>query len=478
MDFLLIIRLIKQDLKVHYDANKDNFDLMTQEQQNLIKDLNDYHLNSFGDTCLMLENKNSNMYANVHEDAEECVDNQQGEWENFANDVVKEMNDDPDSVKNKVDEAYDNMDDALNEYTEDIKKSEEASGRNWSNTEEGADKAGEKIGEAEKKLEDLIDETDKLSDYQQRYIDIKNAWGAIKEAIEAAIKAYKDYLELLKEDTGKPQTPDYSTSTVGTGDEYTAASDNSGNSNNENVGTTVDTNFKGNSGNTGWTTKVAGEDGTIVKNTTKEEALEEAKKTGPTAYVDNKNGTVYVAQDKTKAENNNSTGAKGADNKRSGYAQNYKLVYPSGGSQEGLTEYEAKELLSKSPPGTQILKMASGGYTGDWNSSEGRLAILHEKELVLNKKDTSNILDAVNIVRSISNISDLVSNAISSNLAGMALSLTGLGSSTINRNISNNNSSNNTFNITAEFPNAGNVEEIREAILSLPNLAAQYLAQK
>jgi len=40
----------------------------------------------------------------------------------------------------------------------------------------------------------------------------------------------------------------------------------------------------------------------------------------------------------------------------------------------------------------------SGGYTGSWGSS-GKLATLHEKELVLNKADTSNILKAVNLTR-------------------------------------------------------------------------------
>ena len=46
-------------------------------------------------------------------------------------------------------------------------------------------------------------------------------------------------------------------------------------------------------------------------------------------------------------------------------------------------------------------KYDTGGYTGDWNSSEGRPAILHEKELVLNKQDTKNILDSVTVMRSI-----------------------------------------------------------------------------
>ena len=43
----------------------------------------------------------------------------------------------------------------------------------------------------------------------------------------------------------------------------------------------------------------------------------------------------------------------------------------------------------------------TGGYTGKWTNgdTEGKLGFLHQKELVLNAKDTANILDAVNLVR-------------------------------------------------------------------------------
>jgi TP901 family phage tail tape measure protein len=47
----------------------------------------------------------------------------------------------------------------------------------------------------------------------------------------------------------------------------------------------------------------------------------------------------------------------------------------------------------------------TGLYTGEWGSG-GKLAVLHEKELLLNKIDTSNILKAVNLTRQLfSNIS-------------------------------------------------------------------------
>ena len=51
-------------------------------------------------------------------------------------------------------------------------------------------------------------------------------------------------------------------------------------------------------------------------------------------------------------------------------------------------------------------------------------------------------------------------------------------SNTINTNISNNTNKNNTFNITANFPNANSMAEIQEAILTLPTLASQFLSQR
>jgi hypothetical protein len=46
-------------------------------------------------------------------------------------------------------------------------------------------------------------------------------------------------------------------------------------------------------------------------------------------------------------------------------------------------------------------KFDTGGYTGNWNSSKGKFAMLHEKELVLNKSDTANMLKMISMVREI-----------------------------------------------------------------------------
>jgi hypothetical protein len=42
----------------------------------------------------------------------------------------------------------------------------------------------------------------------------------------------------------------------------------------------------------------------------------------------------------------------------------------------------------------------TGGYTGAWGP-EGKMAMVHEKELILNKYDTKNMLDMVNTLRDI-----------------------------------------------------------------------------
>jgi len=47
----------------------------------------------------------------------------------------------------------------------------------------------------------------------------------------------------------------------------------------------------------------------------------------------------------------------------------------------------------------------SGGYTGQWTDgseeSNGKLAFLHQKELILNKDDTENFLQALEVTRSL-----------------------------------------------------------------------------
>lgn len=109
-----------------------------------------------------------------------------------------------------------------------------------------------------------------------------------------------------------------------------------------------------------------------------------------------------------------------------------------------------------------LRKFDTGGYTGSWGA-EGRVAMLHEKELVLNKQDTSNLLAAVGMIRDISKIIDL--NAYASSYGNIT--------STPNV-VDNTGTLEQQVNITAEFPNATDKDEILSAFDDIINLASQY----
>lgn len=122
----------------------------------------------------------------------------------------------------------------------------------------------------------------------------------------------------------------------------------------------------------------------------------------------------------------------------------------------------------------------TGGYTGEWNNGDidGRLAWLHQKELVLNSSDTENILDAVDTVRSITSLGESINQSIMDKISQMVLSLMNLGNYGKGYNLATaEGGQESVFNINANFPNANDVESIREAIMSLPNLASQYIAR-
>lgn len=115
------------------------------------------------------------------------------------------------------------------------------------------------------------------------------------------------------------------------------------------------------------------------------------------------------------------------------------------------------------PKRIKVEKFDTGGYTGAWGS-EGKMAMLHEKELVLNKQDTSNLLNAVSMIRQIASVIDL--NAYSSaGFGGGMLSAGRVGSTGTLEQV---------VHVTAEFPNATNREEIYAAFGDIVNLASQY----
>lgn len=119
-----------------------------------------------------------------------------------------------------------------------------------------------------------------------------------------------------------------------------------------------------------------------------------------------------------------------------------------------------KNLLNTDANGNPISSFASGGYTGDWQ--DGKLAVLHQKELVLNANDTENILKAVDIAR-------IISNTI-----GLATAMQLAPVNTVPTIPSTSQALDQNVHIEANFPNVSSADEIELALSNLVNEAAQY----
>ena len=110
----------------------------------------------------------------------------------------------------------------------------------------------------------------------------------------------------------------------------------------------------------------------------------------------------------------------------------------------------------------------SGMYTGEWPSgsveNNGRLAWLHQKELVLNAHDTENFLSAMEIVRELDNLSNWMANGLGDLFTPTVQTDQG----TLEQNV----------HIEASFPNVQDHHEIEQAFDNIVNLASQYANRK
>ena len=128
------------------------------------------------------------------------------------------------------------------------------------------------------------------------------------------------------------------------------------------------------------------------------------------------------------------------------------------------------------------ITMKSGGYTGTWSAASGRtgmytgswdgpdleengrLAFLHQKELVLNAGDTENFLSAIDMVRQISSMIDLQAASRSSSLGLLLPGIANKEPETLDQNV----------HIEAHFPNVTSHSEIEEAFTNLVGKASQF----
>lgn len=134
-----------------------------------------------------------------------------------------------------------------------------------------------------------------------------------------------------------------------------------------------------------------------------------------------------------------------------------KSRYGNGGLWSEIWNNNRGNLRSGNPnliyPG-EVIRLDTGGYTGEWNSADGKLAMLHQKELVLNAQDTENILSAVSMMRNM---------------------LSNIGSQGLGQIQSSGNALEQNVHIEASFPNVSSTYEIEAALNNLVNAATQHI---
>ena len=113
---------------------------------------------------------------------------------------------------------------------------------------------------------------------------------------------------------------------------------------------------------------------------------------------------------------------------------------------------------------SQLSGYDTGGYTGTWGS-DGRLALLHQKELVLNQSDTKNLLDAVGILRQITNSFNHSFLSQMANLSSNSAATSMMEKDKLEQYV----------HIDASFPNVTNSQEIENAFDNLLNVAVQRI---
>lgn len=393
-----------------YSQDQEAYESMTEYERGLIDALVSANIDDYMD----LEEKLKENYQNIGDKAKEVMSETRLDWTSGAQTLADLWNkDNGSSVKSQIVQAYNAIIAANLEYQNKVDQLAITVEKDFS--EEGISGA---IKGAADETDDLKDKTIEMASESVNYLndlkikvnEIEEAWEDVQDDIQKAIDLIKEYLQK----SGEASTAS---------SQSTSSGDSSGN--NSSGGSSS------NGSSSGESSSPSGSGKTV---------------TGTRTY----------------------TVSNGAQMTVTTYSDGSHTV--TWGANSNLLSEKEKESIRKA------YGFDTGGYTGSWGDSSGKLAMLHQKELVLNADDTSNFLSAISTIRDLnSSVGGSIQDAVLKAVANTALSLGTIKTNGVIGNIANNNSStDNVFNITAEFPNANSVDDIREAILSLPNLASQY----
>lgn len=428
-----------------YQNDSEYYEQMTDTEKSLIDSLRDQGVKDYANLrdFIIGSDKKSGAYGDILETAKNVNKDCETAWNSMAANAIEKMYGkdgklDKTSVTGIVQQAYKDMQNALTTYEKAMAASEKASGTEWSKIGTqlaGANGNGGVKGQIDTvtgAVQEIINKINGLGEFEVKVLEIENAWYAVGASIQSATSDLDTYLSLL---SGNSVNSFSSNSKNNTSSSKNSSSVSSFNS----------SNIAGNLS--------SGGDGVLS--------------VGDTATF---SGKYYSSPNGDSPTGGMYSGVSNGiivDTINDSYGEYSCHIRSADGSCDDLGWVKKSQLSGYD----------TGGYTGSWNGGDGRLALLHSKELVLNADDTSNFLTAVSAVREIANLGN-ISNSITSGVASLVKNMLRFDNN-FNGAYDNKNdvTEGNTFNITAEFPNANNTEEIREAILSLPTFASQYLSR-
>lgn len=324
-------------------------------------------------------------------------------------------------------DAWDQIKEATEDYEDSLDDLQENAGEDFGELAEGVDDVADAT-------EDLIDDNDTLIDtYEQEAAAIQAVIGELQKLIdkykeskteaEAAAKAAKDYLTIEKEEAA----------------DAAAADNNNVAKPNDTINNDVNTDTNSSNSNNTNTTTTSTDGGNGIM-----EIGEAVKFTGDyyeTSFGTGKHGSKYAGVAKGVVIDKINDNPYGVH------------IHSADG------RYKALGWVKKD----QITGYDTGGYTGNWGDSSGRLALLHKKELVLNENDTKNMLNALQVLEGIMSIVDTSMLARLGTLGQLGMRTPTKDADVLEQNV----------HIEATFPGVQNSKEIEDAFNNLVNIASQ-----
>ena len=433
---------------------------LTDLQKTLVDEVRDQHLEDYEEIRAAILNDYDEIGVKAQETFEEMNLNSQ----TATADIIGQWDTNPKtgSVKGAMQDAFDNIVKYTQNFELELMRLEQVSGKVI------LDKGGvvDDINQVGLKTDEVAYKTNLLADTASANLttlrnfvnEVEDAWNGVINKIEKAISALQQYLSMMGSPVG---TSSVSLNSDWIGEYTKKIKEYTDNNSSSNAGTPT-----GGTG-TSYVKKINSDliPTQIYKDNGERELVWHDK---------------YDSSSPSWSTNSTSNNEAWTDWMHKGNTQSSSTKKYREDLGLYLTDEDYEYYLKHQTQGTNYFvdilnpqKYATGGYTGEWGDTSGKLAVLHEKELVLNANDTENMLDAVKAVRSISGLNDSISETIAKSISGLVAAAFGINTNNINSAGGDNTS--NVYNITAEFPNADDVQTIRDAILSLPNLASQYV---